>query len=80
MAEGGGPHGLHTRKGRKLHFASSSPNDLKNSRKRMKELLMSSTPTVSRMECIEREATPTSTVRSPTLEAMMGPTRAGKGK
>ena len=38
-----------------------------------KELSISETPTVSRIECIEREGTPRSTVRSPVLAAMIGP-------
>lgn len=41
---------------------------------------MSDTPTVSRMECMESEGMPTSTVRIPVLAATMGPIVVPQGQ
>ena len=57
----------------KAHVSSSSRKLAKKLANSCFDVRMSVTPTVSRMECIEREGTPTSAVRRPTRAAMIGP-------
>eukprot|EP00035_Acanthoeca_spectabilis_P023207 m.448283 g.448283 ORF g.448283 m.448283 type:complete len:75 (-) comp19637_c0_seq1:2480-2704(-) len=43
-------------------------------------LVMSATPIVSRIECIDKDGTPMSTARSPVLAAMIGPMVVPQGQ
>mmetsp|Transcript_27447 Transcript_27447/g.57881 ORF Transcript_27447/g.57881 Transcript_27447/m.57881 type:complete len:173 (-) Transcript_27447:1204-1722(-) len=64
----------------KLHELSSSRKFLKKEAKRATLLSTSAAPIVSRIECIDSDGTPTSTVRSPVFAAMIGPIVVPQGQ
>jgi len=59
--------------GANLHLVLSSAKRPKKAWKMRKQLSTSATPIVSRIECIERQGAPTSTVRNPVCAAIIGP-------